>query len=86
MDPQYENLRAAIYTTDKEMRRFRQLLVNAVLATDLFDKELGALRKHRWLKAFAPSDLGDATSADDPTTSVNRKATIVIEHIIQVRG
>ena len=86
MDPQYENLRAAIYTTDKEMRRFRQLLVNSLLATDIFDKELGALRKNRWRKAFSPPDPGDVANTEDPTTSINRKATIVIEHIIQVCG
>ena len=87
MDPQYENLRGAIYTNDKEMKRFRQLLVNSLLATDIFDKELGALRKNRWLKAFSKDNAdGEPSSVagDDARTSVNRKATIVIEHIIQV--
>ena len=83
MDPQYEDLRGAIYTNPQEMKRFRQLIVNSLLATDIFDKELGALRKSRWLKAFSPSDGSGADN--DAKTSVNRKATIVIEHIIQVR-
>jgi hypothetical protein len=46
-------------------------------ATDIFDKELSALRKKRWEKAFEVSDK-DATQED-----VHRKATIVIEHLIQ---
>lgn len=47
------------------------------MATDIFDKDLSALRKKRWEKAFkAPLSIG--TPED-----INRKATIVIEHLIQ---
>jgi hypothetical protein len=52
---------------------FSQLLVNEVLSTDISDKELKALRNARWDKAFKELD------ADR-----NRRATIVIEHLIQV--
>lgn len=51
------------------------------------DKELKELRNGRWQKAFAESngegipDNGKTT--EDPRVSVNRKATIVIEHLIQ---
>jgi hypothetical protein len=31
----------------------RQVMVNIVLATDIWDKDLGALRKERWNKTFA---------------------------------
>jgi hypothetical protein len=54
---------------------FSQLLVNEVLSTDITDKDLKALRNARWDKAFKELD------ADR-----NRRATIVIEHLIQVRG
>lgn len=65
-----------------ELRRFRQLIVNSVLATDIFDRELSCLRKARWNKAFEVSDK-DATQED-----VARKATIVrvLEHLIQASG
>ena len=43
------------------------------------DKDLGALRKERWSKAFAEQPLSQESSKDN----VNRKATIVIEHLIQ---
>ena len=51
--------------------------MNLVIATDIFDKELGELRKNRWAKAFSTEE--DEIDPDDE----NRKATIVIEHIMQ---
>ena len=75
MQPEYKDLRACIYTTKEELRRFRQLVVNVVMATDICDKELNALRKHRWDLAFTGNE-----GKDD---SMDRKATIVIEHLIQ---
>jgi len=78
MAPQYKDLRACIYCNADEMKRFRQLVVNTVMATDICDKELGMLRKMRWAKAF--SDTPVDSSYDN---NINRKATIVIEHLIQ---
>ena len=44
------------------------------------DKELGAQRKNRWMRAFSESarELNDA-----PSDPVNCKATVVLEHLIQ---
>lgn len=78
MDPNYEALRECIYTNEDEFQRFRQLVVNIVLATDIFDKDLGDLRKARWIKAFYEVSLDEPPSVD-----ANRKATIVLEHLIQ---
>lgn len=83
MDKAYEDLCACIFTTEDELHRFRALVVNAVMATDIADKELGAQRKKRWAKAFS---LDNSTEHNERLTErdvVNRKATIVIEHIIQ---
>jgi len=77
MDSDYTELRQTIYGTDGELKRFRQLVVNSVMATDIVDKELKNLRNARWEKAF--SEAEDSANRD----SVNRKATIVIEHLIQ---
>lgn len=74
----FKELRACIYTSVDEFMRFRQLVVNVVLATDIFDKELSQLRKNRWTKAF--TDYNFQESEED---YINRKATIVIEHLIQ---
>jgi hypothetical protein len=78
MDVNYDDLRAAICPEEDEFRRFRQLVVNSVLATDIMDKDLKSLRNARWEKAF------DETGHEDSERDiVNRKATIVIEHLIQ---
>ena len=73
----YKDLRKCIYTTQTELERFRSIVINAVLATDIADKDLGAARKQRWNKAFK---LGDAANHVDenPRDEVNRKATIVV--------
>jgi hypothetical protein len=72
---QFNAMRQYIFGTQAELLRFRQLVVNVVLATDIFDKELNDLRRNRWDRAFSEvrngKDLGDL------------RATIVMEHIIQ---
>eukprot|EP00980_Cylindrotheca_fusiformis_P009471 scaffold2070_cov105-Cylindrotheca_fusiformis.AAC.2 len=86
MSDEYSALRACIYETEDELLRFRQLVVNTVLATDIVDKELQALRKARWETAFSNVDSAEAAvglSDDDIVESEDRKATIVIEHLIQ---
>ena len=80
MDPNYDNLRGAIYGTSEEFSRFRRLIVNSVMATDIVDKELKSLRNARWEKAFSSEAVLDSANEIDAT---NRKATIVIEHLIQ---
>jgi len=79
MAPEYVDLRKAIYSDKTEMDRFRQLLVNSLMATDIMDKDANSFRKARWAKAFSD----EAESGDSKLDTVNRKATIVIEHIIQ---
>ena len=75
---EFGRLRAAIYNNESELKRFRQLVVNSVMATDILDRDLKALRNARWERAF--SERPHRESAED---TVNRKATIVIEHLIQ---
>ena len=88
-DDRYEQLRGMIYTTESELQRFRQLIVNSVMATDIMDKDLKALRNARWEKAFHSGleerrpDSDDASNSESALGNRNRKATIVIEHLIQ---
>jgi 3'5'-cyclic nucleotide phosphodiesterase len=77
-EDRYKDLRAILYSTDDELMRFRQIVVNAVMATDIVDKDLKALRNARWDQAFALTDM-----PKNDRDAVNRKATIVIEHLIQ---
>jgi 3'5'-cyclic nucleotide phosphodiesterase len=83
--PAYKELRDCLFSSTDDLNRFRQLLVNSVMATDIFDPELKRMRESRWGKAFevdadpsGPSSQGTASQED-----LNRKATIVIEHLIQ---
>lgn len=75
----FKELRSTIYASDVELQRFRQLIVNSVMATDIMDVDLKKLRNARWEKAFLEQDADE-----DPIVTTNRKATMVIEHLIQV--
>jgi hypothetical protein len=83
MEVQFDELRAAIAGNSMELARFRQLVINSVMATDLGDKELKALRNARWDKAFQLKEDEISLVPDVVHDAVNRKATIVIEHLIQ---
>jgi hypothetical protein len=81
MQPCYRELRECIYRTQTEFDRFRQLVVNSVMATDIMDRELKKFRDNRWEKAF---DLkNDFGVIGQSTENCNRMATVVIEHMIQ---
>ena len=77
MSESYDTLRRAIFPTMTDLMRFRQVVVNTVLATDIFDKEMGDMRKTRWDRVFGGTEdtVSDAAK--------NTRATIVLEHIIQ---
>jgi class 3 adenylate cyclase len=77
-DNNFNDLRLAICPTEYERVRFRQLVVNSVMATDIMDKDLKCLRNKRWEKAFAGENVEESLK-----DAVDRKATIVIEHLIQ---
>ena len=78
MEPCFATLRRHIYTNEAEFKRFRQLVVNTVLATDIMDKDLKQLRNKRWDNAFNVDRQDELVRV-----ATNRKATIVIEHLIQ---
>lgn len=84
-DEEFDLLRQTICFDASEMIRFRHLVVNSVMATDIIDKDLKALRNGRWDKAFSiQSGSGSLSDMEmDARDVVNRKVTIVIEHLIQ---
>jgi len=83
MESKFDSLRAYICGDNEGLVRLRQLVINGVMATDLGDKELKTLRNGRWYKAFQQSEQEAAPSPESNVEDVNRKATIVIEHLIQ---
>ena len=78
MEDDFVALRQAIYANEAEFLKFRQLIVNTILATDIMDKDLKKLREERWTKVFT-TDCPIAS----PNSHCNRTGTIVIEHLIQ---
>lgn len=84
LQPEYGQLRRTLCATEQELKRFRQLVVNSVLATDIIDPDLKAMRNDRWESAFSQSleqpTIGAKTA---PTTQHDFTATLVVEHLIQ---
>jgi hypothetical protein len=79
MEERFKDFRNCLYGTEAELMRFRHLVVNGVMATDIADKDLKGLRNARWAKAFDD----DTANREQTKADVDRKATIVIEHLIQ---
>lgn len=76
----YQDLQRAIFANQAELDRFRQLVVNVILATDIFDKDMMEVRNSRWDKAFGDRSKYPELSEGELKSL---KATIVIEHIMQ---
>ncbi len=55
MTADFDDLRSAIYSNASEKRRFRQVLVNSVIATDFLDSKMQQHRDANWNKVFAES-------------------------------
>jgi hypothetical protein len=83
MDSRFERLRMCIYQTNVERKRFRQLVINSVLATDIADRQINEERQVKWERAFAETKASEQSGLQRQE-EMNRKATVVIEQIIQV--
>jgi 3'5'-cyclic nucleotide phosphodiesterase len=77
----YTELRSCICPTTKELRRFRQIVVNVVMATDLFDNQLKAMRESRWEKSFG-SDKATQQRVEQAEND-NRRAAVILDLVIQ---
>lgn len=69
----------AIYSNIPEFKCFLQLFVNGVMATNIMNKGLKAIRSGKWDKTFNEEMDVEELHED----KINCKATIVIEHLIQ---
>jgi len=70
-EPAYETLRSYLFTSQEDIARFRQYVVNAIMATDISDPELNIMRDQHW----------NASLIESAEASV--KATNVYELVIQ---
>jgi len=82
MDPSYEALRSYLFTTQEELSSFRQLVVNAMMATDASDHELKITREQRWRSAFSPNDDPSAQGSVEGDDKICR-ASFVFELLSQ---
>ena len=85
--PEYTNLRKCIFATDDDELRFRQLLINVVIATDIADRERRAGEGIRWKTAFCNvSNWGKEwhgkSDEELSKVDVSLKATVVLEQIV----
>jgi hypothetical protein len=77
MQDKFSELRKAIYANEAEFLRFRQLLVNSIMATDIQDTDLRALNFKRWENAFLEgSNLSERAI-------FNHRAAVVVQHVLQ---
>jgi 3'5'-cyclic nucleotide phosphodiesterase len=78
MKPQFADLRRCLFANQVELQHFRAVVVNAVMATDLFDPELKVMRETRWNKSLT-SDTAQHVSGDVSKS----RAAIVLDLLIQ---
>ena len=71
-ETKYNDLHAALFTDKVELIRFRKLVVNGVMATDIADKDLKTLRNNRWDKAFKVDSNHSVTTHQEQRDAVNR--------------
>jgi 3'5'-cyclic nucleotide phosphodiesterase len=81
MKSRYTELRNCICSTTKELQQLRQIVVNVVMATDLFDKQLKAMRESRWEISFG-SDRANQQRVEQAGDE-NRRAAVILDLIIQ---
>ena len=87
MLPEYKDLVKCLCPTASEKARLKKLVINAVLATDVFDPDLKASRDSRWEQVFGESayklNTANNLSDDETDNADSLKVIIVLEHLIQ---
>jgi hypothetical protein len=80
MDSGFKPLRNCIYPNDEERRRFRQLVVNAVMATDIVDKELQPPRRSRWDATFSKENSLQLDERVSPNAMLGLRWSASLKH------
>jgi 3'5'-cyclic nucleotide phosphodiesterase len=84
MNHKYVDLQAAIFSTPSEQDHFRQIVINCVMAMDMYDLQLKDIRNQRWRSTFGTNMVVSSRRRFYFGREMdNRKATIVIEHLMQ---
>lgn len=85
--PEFSNLRRCVFEEDDDESRFRQLLINVVIATDIADRERRAGEQVRWNTAFRGLTTWEQewqNKSDDklPEIDTSLQATVVLEQVV----
>ena len=88
MESDFDNLRSCIASSEEELKRFRKLIIAAVISTDIADADIRRQRAEKWDKAFSKEDgntaITNGTDTDkDDVNIADRRATAVLEQVIQ---
>jgi 3'5'-cyclic nucleotide phosphodiesterase/Adenylate and Guanylate cyclase catalytic domain len=86
MSDTYEHLRSIIFQNNEELWRFRRIVVNAVLATDILDQQSNEKREHRWKHMFLNKIQQQRDVLSNTGPVVYKKpyqAAIVVEYMMQ---
>jgi class 3 adenylate cyclase len=84
MKADFDDLRSAIYSDTSEKRRFRQVLVNSVIATDDLDSKMEQHRDNNWNKVFVEKVKSKRRNYMDADEKRNLQMTSIIERVMQV--
>ena len=81
---EFDDLRSAIFSETSEKRRFRQVLVNSVIATDILDSKMVQHRDSNWNRAFVEKGKANRRTFMDADEKRNLQVTSIVECIMQV--
>jgi 3'5'-cyclic nucleotide phosphodiesterase len=90
----YSNVRRTICPTVDALQRFRQLVINCVMATDIMDSSLRERRTARFEQTFMDTTLSDQAEKSrveqsavvelgQSSDKLNAKASVVMELLMQ---
>jgi len=80
MLPDYAELVECLCPTTMHLERLKQLVTDAVLATDIFDEDLKENRNARWQQVFGGTSVENPA---DPDNVDNLRVMVVLDHLIQ---
>jgi 3'5'-cyclic nucleotide phosphodiesterase len=84
LEPQFAQLRECLFASHAEQEQFRSVVVNAVLATDLFDQELNARREMQWEKHFGAGSTTSNWDGCEGEGDGQDKLTAVADLVLRV--
>jgi len=79
-DEKFHDLKECLFHSDEDLQHFRQVFVNAVLATDIFCPDLNRSRNDQWEKAFSSKEQARSLS-DEEQNGI--RAPVVIQLLMQ---